>query len=371
MIHFLNLKDVNARHASAIREAMDRVLASGWYILGAEVEAFEAEFAEYCGVRHCIGVANGLDALVLALRAAGIGRGDEVLVPSHTFIATWLAVSQVGGVPVPVEPHNDSFNIDLSLAETQVTSRTKAIVPVHLYGQPADMDAVLGFAARHGLRVVEDAAQAHGARYKQQRIGGHGDAACWSFYPGKNLGALGDGGAITTNDDALAKTLRMLRNYGSTRKYHHELLGVNSRLDELQAAVLRVKLPSLDDDNRHRAEIARAYMEGLAATGLQLPALAAHCESAWHLFVVRHPRRDALATALQQQEVGTIIHYPVAPHLQPAYAELGLHRGRFPLAERMQSEVLSLPIGPTQTPAQTQSVIEAVRTALERLPPLG
>jgi len=367
MIQFLNLKEVNARHSEAIREAVDRVLASGWYILGSEVDAFEREFAAYCGVRHCIGVANGLDALVLALRAAGVGPGDEVLVPAHTFIATWLAVSQVGAIPVGVEPEQTSFNIDMCRAEAALTPRAKAIVPVHLYGRPVNLDAVLAFGSRHGLHVIEDAAQAHGARYKTRRIGGHSSAACWSFYPGKNLGALGDAGAITTNDDALAERLRALRNYGSTRKYYHELLGVNSRLDELQAAVLRVKLPSLDADNAHRQSIARTYMQELANCPLQLPEIADGDEAVWHLFVVRHPQRDALATLLHEHGVGTITHYPLAPHLQAAFNHLGITRGSFPLAERMQNEVLSLPIGPTQTPAQTHAILDALRLALRRL----
>jgi hypothetical protein len=240
VIDFLNLREINDRHAEEIRKSFDRVLRSGWYILSIECEGFESEFAKFCGTRHAIGVANGLDALTLSLRALNIGPGDEVLVPSNTFVATWLAVSQVGAKPVPVEPLEATFNMDPSRIEAAITSRTRAIIPVHLYGQPADLDLILEIARRRGLRVIEDAAQAHGARYKGRRIGGHGDAVCWSFYPGKNLGALGDGGAVTTDDDAVASRLRLLRNYGSKVKYHHEELGVNSRLDEIQAAVLRV-----------------------------------------------------------------------------------------------------------------------------------
>lgn len=364
MIRFLDLREINARFDLAIRAAAERVIDSGWYVLGDECAAFERDFAAYCDTDHCIATANGLDALVLALRALDIGAGDEVLVPSNTFIATWLAVSHVGAMPVPVEPSDDTCNMDPSKLRAAITARTRAVIPVHLYGQPAHLDAILGIAKEHGLRVIEDAAQAHGARYHGRRIGGHGDMVCWSFYPGKNLGALGDGGAITTNDPALADRLCKLRNYGSSRKYHHEELGFNSRLDEIHAAILRVKLPALDDDNAHRAGIAAAYTEGLAGLDLRLPFVPEYADPVWHLYVVRHPRRDWLAQRLSDAGVATGIHYPVAPHLQPAYGSLSIPRGSLPIAERMQNEVLSLPIGPTQNDADTAGVIRAVRDCL-------
>jgi dTDP-4-amino-4,6-dideoxygalactose transaminase len=363
VIRFLKLNEINGRHADALRAAIERVLSSGRYILGEEVFAFEREFAAFCGTRQCIGVANGLDALCLTLRAVGVGPGDEVIVPSHTFIATWLAVSHVGARLVPVEPIERTYNIDPGQIEAAITPRTRAIVPVHLYGQPADLDPILEIARRHGLRVVEDAAQAHGARYRGHRIGGHGDAACWSFYPGKNLGALGDAGAVTTNDDSIASRVRLLRNYGSNIKYHHDAVGFNSRLDEIQAAVLRAKLPFLDDDNRHRASIACQYREGMSRADVLLPEAPTYCEPVWHLFVIRHPRRDELAVQLVARGVETLIHYPVAPHRQPAYAEVASAPRALPLAETLQSEVLSLPIGPTQTIDETQAVIDAVLSA--------
>lgn len=364
MIPFLDLKSIQLARADALQAAFNRVLNSGWYILGEEVRAFEQEYADYCGAAHCVGVANGLDALVLALRVLGIGPGDEVLVPSNTYIATWLAVSHVGATPVPVEPVLATANLDPSRLAQALSPRTKAILPVHLYGQPADLAPILAFARQHGLKVVEDGAQAHGARYRGQRLGGHGDLVAWSFYPGKNLGALGDGGAVTTNDPDLAERIRVLRNYGSRVKYHNEVIGYNSRLDELQAALLRAKLPHLDEDNRQRSRIAQRYLERLQGLDLVLPALQDGCESAWHLFVVRHRERDRLARQLADAGIGTVIHYPIPPHLQPAYASLGLARGALPIAEVLHEEVLSLPIGPTMTLAQADTVADAVRQAL-------
>ncbi len=364
MVPFLDLKAINLGHRDALQASFDRVLDSGWYILGAEVTGFEAEYADFCQARHCIGVANGLDALMLALRAMDVGPGDEVIVPANTYIATWLAVSQVGAVPVPVEPDPATFNIDPARIAAAITPRTRVILPVHLYGQPVDMAPVLEIARRHGLRVLEDAAQAHGARLRGQRLGAHGDAVAWSFYPGKNLGALGDGGAVTTDDPALAERLRVLRNYGSRIKYHNEVAGFNSRLDELQAAFLRAKLPQLDAENRRRAEIAEHYLDGLAGLGLELPQAPAFAQCAWHVFVIRHPARDALAAALREAGIGTVIHYPVPPHRQPAYAALGLPEGALPISEAIHAEVLSLPIGPTQTDAQTAQVVAAVKAAL-------
>ena len=368
-VPFLDLKAINASQRGDLLAAFERVLDSGWYVLGSEVAAFEQEFAAWCGAAHAVGLANGLEALTLPLRAWGVGPGDEVIVPSNTYIATWLAVTHVGATPVPVEPDPDTFNIDPARIEAALTSRTKVLLPVHLYGRPAPMAPILALARRHGLKVLEDAAQAHGAVYAGQRLGAHGDAVAWSFYPGKNLGALGDGGAVTTGDPVLAEQLCVLRNYGSRVKYHNEVVGWNSRLDELQAALLRAKLPVLARHNAHRAAVARQYLEGLAgaAGGLVLPRVHALEQSAWHLFVVRHPHRDALARLLNAAGVGTVIHYPVAPHLQPAYAGLGLRAGALPISERLHAEVLSLPIGPTQTAAQTQHVIAAVKHALVTL----
>jgi dTDP-4-amino-4,6-dideoxygalactose transaminase len=324
-----------------------RVMTGGWYILGEEVALFEDEWAAYCGAKHCVGVANGLDALHLVLRAWGIGPGDEVIVPSNTYIATWLAVSYAGATPVPVEPDGRTYNVDPVRIEAAITARTRAIIPVHLYGQPADMDPISEIACRHGLKVLEDAAQAHGARYKGRRLGALGNAAGWSFYPGKNLGGFGDGGAVTTNDDDLAERIRVLRNYGSRVKYFNEIKGFNSRLDPLQAAFLRVKLTCLDEWNGRRSDVATQYLEALGAVpGLVLPVVPAWAAPSWHLFVVRHPRRNDLQAALNDQDIGTMIHYPVPPHLSDAYADLGLGRGTLPTAESLAATVLSLPMGP-------------------------
>ncbi len=359
MIDFLNLKKVNAPHRAAIDAAVSRVLDSGWYVLGQEVEAFERAFAAYCGTRHCIGVANGLDALHLILRAYGIGPGDEVIVPSNTFIATWLAVTHAGATPVPVEPDEDTHNIEPGRIEAAITPRTRAIIPVHLYGQPADMDPIMAIAGEYGLKVIEDAAQAHGARYRGRRTGSLGDAAGFSFYPGKNLGALGDGGAITTNDADLADKLYQLRNYGARQKYRHELAGFNSRLDELQAAVLAAKLPHLDAENAARAACAAQYLRALQDLPLRLPRVLPGVEPVWHLFVVRSPARDALQAALRDHGIGTLVHYPLACHRQAAYADQAWPS--LPLAERLQDEVLSLPIAPYLDTGEVQTVAAAVR----------
>ncbi len=369
MVPFLDLKSIQLHHRAELGEALQRVLDSGWYILGDEVKRFEQEYAAYCGARFAVGVANGLDAMSLVLRALGIGPGDEVIVPSNTYIATWLAVSHVGATPVPVEPETRSFNLDASRIAQAVTPRTRAVLPVHLYGQPADMQTILHVARRHGLAVLEDGAQAHGARIRGQRLGAHGDAVAWSFYPGKNLGALGDGGAVTTNDESLAERLRELRNYGSKVKYHNNVIGYNSRLDELQAAFLRVKLPHLDADNRRRAQIAQRYLAAFQGLALTLPFVPEFAEPAWHLFVVRHRQRDALVKRLGKLGIATMIHYPVAPHLQPAYATMNLGHGSLPISEAMHAQVLSLPIGPTQSDAQTEQVITAVREAVTAMAP--
>jgi dTDP-4-amino-4,6-dideoxygalactose transaminase len=361
-IPFLDLKRVNAAHDAGIRAAVARVLESGWYILGDEVSAFEREFAAYSEVKHCIGVADGLDALHLTLRAYGIGEGDEVIVPSNTFIATWLAVSQAGAQPVPVEPDATTHNLDPARIEAAITPATRAIMPVHLYGQPADMSPILEIARRHGLKVIEDAAQAHGAKYQGRRVGGLGDAAGFSFYPGKNLGALGDGGAITTNDDALAARLRMLRNYGSSIKYHHEVAGVNSRLDEIQAAILRAKLPALDAENSARRRIAAAYLDALQDTPLLLPRVVDGAESVWHLMVVCTDRRADLQAALSRAEIGHMVHYPIACHAQQAYAHQSWPE--LPIAERLQGQLLSLPIAPYMSVQEVGRIADVIKTAL-------
>jgi dTDP-4-amino-4,6-dideoxygalactose transaminase len=359
LIPFLDLQQVNARHAPEIEAALLRVARSGWYVLGEETAEFERAFARYCGTEHCIGVANGLEALQLILLGYGIGAGDEVIVPAHTFVATWLAVSHTGAKPVPVEPELQHFALDPTRIERAITSRTRAIIAVHLYGHPADLDAVRSIAARHGLYVIEDAAQAHGARWRGRRVGGLADAAAFSFYPGKNLGALGDGGAITTHDARLAETLRKLRNYGSTRKYHHELLGFNSRLDEAQSAVLRVKLEHLDADNTLRRKLAAQYNALLGDAAVQLPAVHADAEPVWHLYVVRCPQRDALQAYLQQHGIGTLVHYPTPCHRQMAYQHDSWPR--LPYAERLSRELLSLPMSPTLTSEDVAAVAAAVR----------
>lgn len=358
-IPFLDLKPAYAELHAEIDAAVARVVRSGWYILGPEVDAFETEFAAYCGANHAIGLANGLDALRMALHALDIGDGDEVIVPSHTFIATWLAVSQVGAIPVPVEPIPETGNIDPALIEQAIGPKTKAILPVHLYGQPVDLDLILAIARRHGLAVIEDAAQAHGAEYKGRRIGAHGDAVCWSFYPGKNLGAMGDAGAVTTDRADVAERLRMLRNYGSSRKYFHEHRGFNSRLDPIQAAVLRVKLQHLGAWNLRRGALAAAYNERLAGTGISLPVVPDFALPSWHLFVVRHARRNELAHALESEGIHTLIHYPLAPHQQPAYAD-AMPAASFPIAEQLSREVLSLPMSPHHDLAQIDTVCETI-----------
>lgn len=362
-VPFLDLLSPLGELGHELEEAARIVLASGHYVLGEQVASFEEEFAAFCGVAHCVGVGNGLDALHLILRACGIGPGDEVIVPANTYIATWLAVTHAGARPVPVEPDPRTCNLDPGRIEAAVTPATKAILAVHLYGQPADMDPIRDIAVRYGLRVIEDAAQAHGARYRGRRVGGLGDAAGFSFYPGKNLGAIGDGGAVTTDDAELAETVRLLRNYGSRVKYHHALKGFNSRLDELQAALLRVKLRHLDDWNARRCQVAADYLEQLAASGLGLPWVPEWADPVWHLFVVRHPYRDELQRRLTQVGIGTLVHYPIPPHLQPAYADLGLGEGALPLAESIHREVLSLPIGPHLTREQGSAVVAAVAAA--------
>jgi dTDP-4-amino-4,6-dideoxygalactose transaminase len=345
-------------------DAYFRFMRSAWYILGKEVEAFEQEYANYCGAKYCIGVANGLDALHLVLRAWDIGAGDEVIVPSNTYIASWLAASHAGATPVPVEPDPATCNLDPARVEAAITPRTKAIMPVHLYGQPADMDPIMAIARQHGLRVLEDNAQSQGALYKGRRTGSLGDAAGHSFYPGKNLGALGDAGAVTTSDSELANRIRVLRNYGSRKKYFNDCKGYNSRLDELQAALLRVKLRKLDEWNDRRRSAAAFYQLGFAhVPSLTLPFVPDWAEPVWHLYVVRHSQRDALQRGLADRSIGTLIHYPVPPHLSGAYADGKWPAGAFPLAEKLSHTVLSLPIGPHLTSEQAKMVVEETSRA--------
>jgi dTDP-4-amino-4,6-dideoxygalactose transaminase len=366
-VPFLDVGAAYREIQSDLESAILASLRSGWYIGGKDVDSFEEEFAAYTGTQHCVGVANGLDALHLALLAMEIGEGDEVIVPANTYIATWLAVSQCGAIPVPVEPAEATYNLDPSRVEAAITPRTKAIVPVHLYGQPADLDPIIAIARKHGLLVLEDAAQAHGARYKGKRIGGHGDVVAWSFYPGKNLGALGDAGAITTNNAAIADRVRVLRNYGSRVKYVHESQGFNSRLDPVQATALRVKLNVLEEWNTRRAHIAARYTAELQETSLILPAVPSWAQPVWHLYVVQHPRRDLLQESLKEAGIGTLIHYPIPPHLQQAYAMAGFSTGQYPIAERMANQLLSLPLGPHLEDAGVDAVIVAIQNAVRKL----
>lgn len=369
-VPFLELKPTYVELRSEIDAAYHRVMDSGHYLLGRELEAFEGEFATYCETKHCIAVGNGLDALHLILRAYEIGAGHEVIVPTNTFIATWLAVSYAGATPVGVEPDPQTYNLDPERIEAAITPRTKAIMPVHLYGQPADMDPINALARKHGLKVIEDSAQAQGARYRGRRTGSLGNAAGHSFYPGKNLGAFSDAGAVTTNDDSLADLVRTLRNYGSKKKYYHDFKGFNSRVDEIQAAILRVKLGKLNEWNARRQALAGKYFKALAGmSGLTLPHVPSWAEPVWHLFVVRHAQRDALQTKLAEAGVGSLIHYPVAAHLAGAYADLNLPRGTYPLAEDLADTVLSLPMGPHVDAVQADAVSAAVQTAAVALRP--
>ena len=373
-VPFLDLSAGIAELADEIDDAWERVTRRGWFVLGEEVERFEEAFASYVGVRYCVGVGNGFDALRLALRAMGVGSGDEVLVPSNTYVATWLAVSDVGATPVPVEPEPHTFNMDPARCGEAITSRTKTVLPVHLYGLPADMGPIISIARRNGLGVLEDAAQAHGAAIATRRVGSFGNAAAWSFYPSKNLGALGDGGAITTDDEELALQMRALRNYGTLIKNCTEMLGVNSRLDELQAAVLTVKLGHLDEWNRRRAKVAERYMSALEGQSIVLPHFPHGMTPAWHLFVVKCDQRDTLRQRLAELGVETSIHYPTPPYRQPVYETLanrlepdnGERKGPgFPISDDLHRRVLSLPIGPHLSDEQVDATIHGLRCALE------
>lgn len=361
-IPFLDMKSPYAELKGEMDEAYLRVMESGWYILGKEVEAFEQEFAAYCGAKHCIGVGNGLEALHLILRAYDIGEGDEVIVPSNTYIATWLAVSYAGAKPIPVEPDPYTYNLDPARVEKAITSKTRAILPVHLYGQPVDIDPLITVARNNNLIVVEDSAQAQGANYDGKMCGALGDASGFSFYPGKNLGALGDAGAVITNDNRLAEKVRLLRNYGSEVKYYNKMKGYNSRLDELQAAFLRVKLRHLEEWNKRRREIAEFYLETLAnVPDILLPQVYKQSRPIWHIFPIRTNNRHNLQEFLNTRGIGTLIHYPVPPHLSEAYKDLNYKKGDFPIAEMLADTELSIPIGPHLNMQEAEYIVETIR----------
>jgi dTDP-4-amino-4,6-dideoxygalactose transaminase len=364
-IPFLDVRASYIELRNELDAAYRRVMESGRYLLGDELSLFEKEFAEYCGAKYCVGVGNGLDALHLTLRAMGIGEGDEVIVPANTYIASLLAVFYSGATPILVEPEKETYTLDPDRITRALTTRTKAIMPVHLYGLTADMDPINDIARRKGLRVIEDAAQAHGALYKGRRAGSLSEAAGFSFYPGKNLGAFGDAGAVVTSDSAIADTVRLLRNYGSRVKYHNEAIGFNSRLDEFHAATLRVKLRVLETWNQRRRVIASHYLEELQGLDLRLPRVPSWAEHVWHLFVVRSSCRDKLRDELEAAGIGTMIHYPIPPHLQPACASLNLKAGSLPITEAIHREVLSLPIGPHLSAADVRTIIETLSEKLE------
>ena len=359
-IPFVSFKPMERELDTELRAAFTRVFEKSWYIDGAEDKAFEEAFAKYCKADYCVGCGNGLDALMLTLKALGIGKGDEVIVPSNTFIATALAVTYVGATPIFVEPDINTFNINPSLIEEKITPKTKAIMPVHLYGQACDMDPIMAIAKKHNLFVVEDCAQAHGATYKGKNIGTFGDAAGFSFYPGKNLGALGDAGATITNNKELAEKLRALGNYGSDYKYHHIYQGTNSRLDELQAAFLSAKIPFMDKMNKNRREIAKKYLEGIKNPSIILPYVMPECEHVWHVFAIRSNRRDELANYLEENGIGVNKHYPIPMHMQECYKELGIKQGELPIAEEISATQLSLPLYYGMTDEEINYVINCI-----------
>ncbi len=362
MIPFLDLERIHRTLSEELMESISQVINSNRFILGEEVEKYELEFAAYCNADYCVSVGNGLDALHLILRAYGIGMGDEVIIPSNTFIATALAVSYAGAQPVLVEPCKHTYNIDTKLVEAKISKKTRAIIPVHLYGQPADMDPLLQLASIYNLKVIEDAAQAHGALYKGKKTGSLGDAAAFSFYPGKNLGALGDGGAVVSNDTNLIKKVRLLRNYGSTCKYYHSMKGFNSRMDELQAAILRVKLKYLDGWNQERKKIAQKYKEELSCEEIVTPFTNKNTEPVWHLFVVRHPKRDHLQKYLRDNGVETLIHYPIPIHKQNAYKELLSLDENYLLTQQLSDSILSLPIYPGLKDEEVEKIINLINS---------
>lgn len=362
-IPYLNLKQINLTHKTALSLAFEEVLESGWYIMGNRLEQFEKHYAAFNQTDYCVGVANGLDALILSLKALGIGSGDEVIVPSNTYIATWLAVSYVGATPVPVEPRWDTCNINPELIADKISSRTKAIIPVNLYGQAAELDTIMEIAGRHQLFVIEDNAQAQGANCAGKITGSFGHINATSFYPGKNLGALGDAGAITTDNEDYAQKIKVLRNYGSQKKYFNAIKGVNSRLDELQAALLDVKLNYLQLETSERQRLAAIYDAGLSGIPeLTLPVNADNCNSVYHIYQIRCSNRDALQSHLQASGIGTVIHYPVPPHLQQAYSELGFKPGDFPVSERIHAETLSIPLFPGLTEEEQFYIIGKIKS---------
>lgn len=361
-VPFLSVIDSYKELQEELDQAINRVMNSGAYIESEETQAFEEEFATYCGAKYCIGVGNGLDALHLILKAYKIGKGDEVIVPANTFIATWLAVTYSGAVPVPVEPDPLTYNINPDLIKKAITPRTRAIIPVHLYGQPADMNEITHIAQEYQIKIIEDSAQAHGAKYAGKRAGNLGDAAGFSFYPAKNLGAFGDAGAVVTNDQDLAEAVRKLKNYGAREKYNHQLKGINSRLDPLQATMLRVKLKYLDEWNQRRSKIAGYYIQALSSIpDLVLPHVLETAVPVWHLFVIRHPERAKLKNFLLDNGVNAQIHYPIPPHLSEAYHDLEYHKGKFPLSEKLSDTVLSLPMGPHLSMEQAKHVVETIK----------
>ena len=361
-VPFVSFEKTEQELDAKIRDAFERVYGRSWYIGGEEDAQFEKEFAAFCGATHCVGTGNGLDALMLALKALGIGEGDEVIVPSNTFIATALAVTYTGATPAFAEPFIETYNLNPAELKKKLSPRTKAVMPVHLYGQPCDMESIMAIAREHGLLVIEDCAQAHGAKYKGQRVGTFGDAAGFSFYPGKNLGALGDAGAVVTDSEITAEQVRALSNYGSDYKYHHIYKGNNSRLDELQAAFLRAKLPELDRMNAERRRIAKIYLENITNPNVVLPSIADNCEPVWHIFAIRTKKRDALAEHLGALGIATNRHYPIPMHLQRCYEDLKLPQGTLPIAEEISATELSIPMYYGLTDAQLQYVIDGINS---------
>lgn len=362
MINFLDLKKINDQYKDELNEACRRVIDSGWYIQGKELASFEEQFAQYCGTKYCIGVANGLDALTLTLRAWKeldmLAEGDEVIVPANTYIASILSITENDLVPVLVEPDPDTYNLSIEGIKKATTSKTKAILPVHLYGQISPMDEIMSYAHSHNLLVLEDCAQSHGANIDNKKCGNWGDAGAFSFYPGKNLGALGDAGAITTNDETLATTLKALRNYGSHKKYENLYQGVNSRLDEIQAAMLSVKLKYLDTETKQRQFVAQKYIEGIKNPLIKLPKVAEQAAHVWHLFTIEVEDRDRLVTYLTEKGIQTLVHYPIPPHMQQAYS--GMFIGEYPITESIHKNILSLPLSPVISSQEIESVISAL-----------
>lgn len=366
-VPFVNLERRNDELGGAYENAFRRVRQQGRYVLGEYGAKFEQEFAAYCGARQCVGVGNGLDALSLALRAYGVGPGDQVIVPAHTFVATWLAVSNIGAEPVGVDIDPETFNIDPARIEDAITEKTAAIIVVHLYGQVAPMERIVALARRYGVKVIEDAAQAHGAMYQGRRTGTLADAAAFSFYPTKNLGCLGDGGAVVTDDESVADQIRLLSNYGSSAKYVHEIAGVNSRLDEVQAAFLRINLPCLDEWNKRRGDIAAKYIDAMSSADLILPTVPGWTSSVWHIFAVRVRDRQQVMQALGDAGIGTLIHYPIPPHRQSAYVDMVSARREFPVSQRVCDELLSLPMDPYLTEPEVDYVVNTILRTLADL----